>query len=182
MLAMGVFFDLLPVILIFVAVGLVIMLLGDTGVTASHAVVAAELCESTPWYYVFDKAGACIVKNAASVEVVVSLFLGGATAIFLGPFIYTFGSFLSTILAYFFFTVWFYMKGVHMWTFTKGQRVLVNLCTVVVETIPLLNLLPGITFMVWRHVAISQAEDAIKDSELQNKAAQQMNKLNKVRM
>jgi hypothetical protein len=47
----------------------------------------------------------------------------------------------------------------------------------IVEEIPLLDLLPGTTIMVWRHVKMSQVEDKIKNNEITISKLSRINKL-----
>jgi hypothetical protein len=103
---------------------------------------------------------------------------GGIGILFLLiPLVYTAVSFISTLLAYFVFTIWFFLKGVNMWSFTNAQRVGINLLSGIIEFLPLVNLLPAITVMVWRHVKISQVEDRIKEADQAKKIQQQLNNL-----
>ena len=182
MLAFGVFFDLLPIILVLVVIFFVISQVGGGIVeeAASYAEAGQQIEEGGVWNTVHGYVWKVVAGSRVLVQVGWKALVGGTAALFFGPFLYIIGSFIASTLAYFFFTFWFFMKGVNIWTFGSAQRVLVNVTSIIVEHIPGLDLLPGITFMVWRHVVISRAEDALKDSELLNKTTQQLNILNKV--
>jgi len=189
MLAWGVFFDLLPIILLIIAGYFVVSSLGmgnyseDVGnlANADQAIEAGGFWNTFAGYAIKGTAYTRIGGRATK-DVVKIVFFGGASAFLFGPFIYMIGSLVASTLAYFVFIIWFYIKGVNILTFSSAQRVLVNIGSIIVEHIPGLDLLPGITFMVWRHVVISRAEDALKDSELLNKTTQQLNILNKMRV
>lgn len=78
-------------------------------------------------------------------------------------------SWVSSVLGYIFFTIWFFFKGVYIWSFDKSTKVLINIVTFLIEMFPGLDLLPGTTFMVWRHVKISQKQDKDKFAEQKRK-------------
>ena len=187
MLGFGVFFDLLPIILLVVVGFFVISSLGmgnySEDVTnlskADKAIEEGGFWNTVAGWGIKGTAYTRIGGRAAKDTVKIALFGGGSALIF-GPPLYMIGSFVASILAYLFFTIWFFIKGVNIWTFGSAQRVLVNMGSIIVEHIPGLDLLPGITFMVWRHVVISRAEDTLKDSELLHKTTQQINLLNKI--
>jgi hypothetical protein len=83
-------------------------------------------------------------------------------------------SFIATFCAYIIFTIWFFTKGVNIWSFNSAERVGINMVSGLIEFIPILNLLPGITMMVWRHIKISQKEDQAKEAERSKKIQTQL--------
>jgi hypothetical protein len=99
-----------------------------------------------------------------------------AGGIIAGPIIYTIGSFVATICGYLFFTFWFLFKGVNIWSFSSTKRVIWNGITGFIETVPILNMLPGTTLMVWKHISITNAEDMLKHNEAMKKVAGVLNK------
>lgn len=143
MIVVGILFDLLPFILILAAIGVVMYGLGGDAETVAGAAQGSKLD--------MFKLG---VSGAGGI----------ATAILAGPLLYVIGSFITLVFGYFSFTIWFLFKGVNIWSFNSVQRVLVNAIAVAVESIPILNMLPGITLMVWRHVKVTQAEDFLTNS------------------
>lgn len=153
MVAVAILIDLLPLIFILLAVGLVVYVLaGDVG---------QDMLDSVGGNYVDDRWNRLQILWKAGRAGAGGLML----LVFVGPLLYTVASFLSIFFGYLLFTFWFMFKGVNMWSFRSMQRVIVNLTAAVVELIPLVNLLPGISLMVWRHVKLSQMEDRVKNEE-----------------
>lgn len=164
MVLIAIFFDLLPIIFIFISIALIAYALSD-GIGEDIVDLAQSGNFITEW------------KNKAEIAAQAA---AGATAslavlIFLGPALYTIGSFISVFFGYIFFTVWFFMKGVNIWSFDSTERVGVNLLAGIIELIPMINILPGITVMVWRHVKISQKEDRVKNTEQAKKIQGKLN-------
>jgi len=163
MIAVGIFFDLLPflsvlLMLIFVMMG-VATLIGLDSIKSCASV-------SEKWWRIGDgircgwMLGKVFVTGAATIG---SLVIMGST-------LYSIVSWISTAIAYTLFTVWFWVKGVRIWSFSRASRILVNMMTIIIEMIPLLDLLPGTTVMVWRHVKVSQTEDKAKHKALVKKS------------
>lgn len=182
MIGVAILFDLLPLMLLIVVV--VFMMYSATGNMAEDLSNIAKANQAAQngtahgfWGWLAVKTIYGIGGARVAVKAGAALFAGGLGAIILGPIVYTIGSFFASTFAYIIFTVWFFVKGVNIWSFSSTERVLVNMSAIIVENIPLLDLLPGITFMAWRHVKISRAEDTIKDSELLNKASKVASKL-----
>lgn len=90
----------------------------------------------------------------------------------MSPLLYMFTSIISTSIAYILFTIWFFFKKVNMWSVSKMSRLFTTLVTLLIENIPLVDLLPGTTLMVWRHVKTTQAEDKMKQVTAKNSAQQ----------
>ncbi len=144
MVTVGVLFDLFPFLLILIAIIIVFSIAGGDLETVADAAKG---------------------ETIAKVKVARSIGSAGVAGFFIAPIIYVAGSYIGLFLGYIFFTFWFMFKGVYMWSFSNSKRVIVNIISIAVESIPLLNLLPGITLMVLRHVKISQAEDKLKETE-----------------
>lgn len=158
MLLFAVFFDLFPTILIFLAIAISIYSLGGVGVLEDIADSFGGNVIDDWW----NRSQVVYKTGAYSATAILEL-------IFIGPLIYTIGSFVATIFAFLVFIPWFYLKGVNMLSFSKSSRILANGLSALIESVPVLNLLPGITFMVWRHIKITQMEDKIKNFEVANK-------------
>jgi len=95
--------------------------------------------------------------------------IGGA--VLMGPAIYVAVSFISSILAYCLFTIWFASRKINIWSFSKPGKLLTTLMTLVMENITLIDLLPGTTILVWRHVKVSRIEDRVSNKEAQSRLA-----------
>ncbi len=166
MIFVGVLFDLTPILLVVLAVVVIVMLGGDIIGGAQHLQQAQDTSGfwKSTWnpFSGFYRAYHNIVGDAKIVGGVVG---GGLVGIFLGPVIYTLGSWVSTFFAYIFFTIWFLFRGVFIWSFTSPSRLAITTTTLVIENIPVVDLLPGTTFMVWRHIKKSRTEDDKKHNE-----------------
>ena len=162
MLAVGILFDLLPLFLIIGTSVFVFKLLGDASAKAASN-VAACFNPAT----LTDLWNCAMFASSPVTELSKIALASGAaafTAVTLGPIMYAIGSFTSTLLALFVFLVWFLVKRVNPFSPT-AKRMLTNLLTMIVESIPLLNILPGITFAVSRHIRISRMEDEERHRE-----------------
>ena len=171
MIAVGVLFDLMPMLLIAIMMLVTFNLFGSNWAVNDyiyHSNKASEWCaysKAHP-YNIFAKER-CFhhtrrAKNSTYYAGGILAFqTGGAglVGLFVGPIIYTAGSFISTFMAYLLFFFWFGFKRVNMWSFKNEKRILTNIGTSIIEGIPVLNLLPGITLMVWIHIKLSQNED-----------------------
>lgn len=181
MIAVGVIFDLLPILLLVGIIFWVIVSMGGSMEDVKHLSKSIEVytgANESNWFdRIFDKAGALIVGGISGGSLAKGAVAGGLTAFFFGPFIYVVASFIASTLAYIFFTFWFLAKGVNIWAFGSFQRTLVNLSTIIVENVPIVDLFPGITVMVWRHITISRAEDKLKESELVHKVNKRLSML-----
>lgn len=185
MIGIAAIFDLIPILLLLIVAFLVIADISpdysdeNTNIALANKAAAVENPQDG-WTGIAVGAIKMIanVRKAGKTVIAAGEFLlFGAAGLVLGPIIYTIGSFIATALAYIVFIIWFYMKGVNVLTFSSGERVLVNLMSVVIEYIPIVNLFPSITIGVWRHIKVSQVEDKIKDNELLSKASKAINRL-----
>ena len=173
MMGVGVFFDLFPLIVLAVAAYLLFQAFSSWAVEdyVYHSGKAADWCAySVTHPYNLIAKERCFhhktrARNSLYYAGGIFAITGGTASVFVGPIIYTAASFLSTITAYLCFTFWFLSKRVYMWSFSKPERVFVNMVTLVIENVPLLDILPGTTLMVWRHVKISQMEDKNKSKK-----------------
>ncbi len=177
MIAVALFFDLLPIIALGIAIYISYNALSETmiGKSFNTQMEADKWCAElnnpdNGWLYtryVAFKCGEGYAQARDQLRVgAIGVALTGVGAIFIGPLIYETISFISTILAYLLFTFWFLFNGVNIWSFSKPKKVFLNLITIIVEEIPILDLLPGTTFMVWRHIKMSQTEDKIKNNKI----------------
>jgi len=185
MIAFGILFDLFPLLLVVGVAVFVMYSLGgmeNVGKGTANIQAANELAQQENTTGSAEEAltgagigliGAAQAGSGAA-QAAVGILAGGATVFFIGPLIYVIGSFITSTIAYFFFTIWFFMKGVNIWSFGSVERMTVNVCTFVVEHVPILDLLPGITFMVWRHVEVSRIEDTLKENALRFSVAQKL--------
>jgi len=171
MVAVAFLFDLIPIILLCLVFYFILDALGgfntltdafDTGeckeLTVDMGATGLDLGRDT----------ITVCENETAFAKVKLLFaLSGAISgtVFTGPLVYSVGSFMATFFGYMCFTIWFAINKVNMWSFSKTGRVFANAFSALIELVPLLNLLPGITFMAWRHVKITQAEDELKNRE-----------------
>lgn len=153
MLAVAVFFDAAPLLAVFSLMALTYSAISGVGGGA------CQVAETTSiWMNPFMKLGA----QGACKTVQFAAFLGaGMAGVMVGPLLYAMVSLAVSILTVLIFSFWFLMHRVNMWAF-KTNRIAVNLISIIVELIPGLDLLPGTTFMVWRHIKISEAEDKKK--------------------
>jgi hypothetical protein len=192
MVAIAVFFDLLPII----ALGVMLYILfqavvtGDVGSALEHYSAAERAAERSfeaddstlsgvlEEIFIHDNVNAYhkLAATYYGAKVIIGASGASVIAFFIGPLIYEIVSFSSTIVAYLLFTLWFLFKKVNIWSFTKPKKVFLNLITMIVEEIPILDLLPGTTIMVWRHVKMSQVEDTIKNNKI---IASGLSKINK---
>jgi len=166
MVGIALIFDLIPILLIVIAIVLVFYAF-SSGIGED----VQDLANSNN----------ILTRTKNKTEIATQAVVGGtatfATGIFLGPILYTIGSFLSVSIGYSLFTLWFYFKGVSIWSFSKPKRALTTALSMAVESIPILNLLPGMTFMVWRHVKLTQIEDHIAHTEKMAGVMSQVGKL-----
>lgn len=156
MLLVALLLDLLPLIAV---VGVAAVVMGQTGLNAS----TLEACANTKhvaltvilgaWWNI--DASHCVLGGG------VGLAAGLATLFWLGPVIYLIASFLAMILAPLIFFLWFTVKHVPYFS-SKGGRMQVLLTAALIESIPFLNIVPGITFSTWKLVRISRIEDKEK--------------------
>lgn len=171
MILVGIFFDLLPVLLVFYLILIATYGVGSAfGDLLSSAANAADICKSVGGKWDLWGGARCLgakmeVYTAALLASGAGLGAGAAAGFFIAPTLYVFGSYAASITAFLFFTLWFLFRGVYIWSFGNSKKVVVNLFSVVVENIPLVNLLPGISLMVWRHVRIAQMEDKKKNEK-----------------
>lgn len=176
MILVGAFFDLIPILLVIGAIGLTVYGMGATfGGTVKSIQNADDACSWSNLMLPFGVHKCLAYKGSAGAKVALSLASGIGVGIFIGPTLYVFGSYLSSITAYIFLSLWFLLKGVNIWSFSNTKKVITNVSSIIVENIPVLNLLPGITLMVWRHVKISQMEDHAENSEGVQKISRIMN-------
>lgn len=177
MILVGVFFDLIPVLMVALAILLVAYGLTETYSTLIDASVAAKT-NCTKWELLYKPVYCGVVGLVRyanlGVQVGIVVVSSVGAGVFVGPALYVFGSYLSVFTAYLFFTLWFLFKGVNIWSFSNTKRVLVNISSMVVENVPGLNLLPGITVMVWRHVKMSQMEDRVENASALQSASRTM--------
>ncbi len=185
MIAVGVFFDLVPIIAILAMMFVVFQLSGGFFINnaANNASLASKYCAEAKkpstggiagWYHHWLAKNACetytnFAKEHAVIGVGIATISGGLVAFFVGPIIYTAVSFISTFVAYTLFFFWFGFKGVNMWSFRNEKRILTNIGTFIIENIPVVDLLPGTTFMVWMHIKLSRNEDVVKTKEKNEK-------------
>ncbi len=173
MIAVGVLFDLMPMLLIVITMLVVFQLTGGTMLGDAVKDYAQQKTLEEKSGLDYGKWGGWIFKPSdyAKTRVYFVGAVGGTSAVltvlFLGPVIYTAGSFISTFMAYLLFFFWFGFKRVNMWSFKNEKRILTNVGTSVIEGIPGLNILPGITLMVWIHIKLSRNED-MEDAKEKN--------------
>lgn len=185
MIGIGLLFDLLPVlILLVVFVTGIYFIVTTSGLTELADDIAAvsdsELRNSDAgnWEKVIRPISGWWGIGKAAATVGLGTILGTVVGVFfILPMLYTITSFMSVFVGYLFFTFWFMFNGVYIWSFSKPKKILVTLTTAFLETIPLVNLLPGITVMVWRHVKYTQMEDALENKETVAKTARMIQKV-----
>lgn len=91
-----------------------------------------------------------------------ALFLGAEIMTF--PIIAAMVSAIAGVLSVLIFTVWFAALRVHVMGLSY-RRAMINLTTMVIESIPVLNLLPMQTVAVILHICITNKEDDKKIKE-----------------
>jgi hypothetical protein len=168
MIAVAILFDFIPLIMIIAAIGVSAYFVGGFNTAeevANSRAGDAAIQQGGFWNTVGGYAVKGVAGTIGTAKVTKAVVAGGVVGIFIGPIIYTVGSYLSIIFGYLIFTFWFLFKGVNMWSFNSMQKVLVNLSAFIVELVPGVNILPGISIMVWRHVKLSQLEDREKNRE-----------------
>lgn len=177
MIAVGIIFDLLPILSILIMVFVVFQLTGGTMIgksfqTASEAEKwCAELRDPNTGFWrtriaaFYCGNGSAHAREQFSYGIIGAVLSDSLVLFFLGPIIYTATSIISTFMAYLLFFFWFGFKRVNMWSFNNEKRILINFGTFIVENIPGLDLLPGTTFMVWVHIRLSRNEDEEKAKE-----------------
>ncbi len=159
--ALALFFDVLPVLVLIVAAALAFAGINDFTSCFGAA--------TSGW---FSWAGASCAVAVAKGAVTGGLTI--AALFFAGPILYAVVSMMVSLIAGLFFTlVFFFGYHVNIWEM-RSNRLMVNLFTGLIEVIPVLNLLPGVTVMVWSHATISQKTDraAIKLAQQQGAAGQ----------
>jgi hypothetical protein len=178
MVFVAVFFDFLALLTVLLTIMLMIYYVGSNFGYEMGLVNEVTEEVSSDFPMTMEGAGGVASKLAvAGVSATAKAALGIGSLFFIIPIFYTVISLLSTLLAYFVFTIWFLLKGVNMWSFDNGQRVGINLVSGIIELVPILNILPAITVMVWRHVKISQKEDQVKEADQAQKIQRQLNTL-----
>lgn len=154
MLTVAVLFDLLPLLAVLGAGGLMFSMVDSSGQDACAVSKALE-----------GSAFAAGVKLGADVlckgNTAVGVAAAGGVMFVVGPFLYVGISVFISIVTVLVYSFWFALHHVNMWAF-RSKRLTTNLVAAIVENVPLLNLLPGTTFMVWRHIKISDMEDAAR--------------------
>ncbi len=176
MVFIGFLFDLMPLLLILIATGFIFSQLNNTA--------TETFCEEDAWYNkvldyrigwgdksnLLDKyTGKTVCEFSTRASAAIAMIGGG---FIVGPMLYFIGSLLSIFLAFFVFLAWFGVRKVFVLS-PKPGRLVANLLTLIIECLPIFNILPGITFAVWRHVRISQKEDETKHRQQMNKRQQQ---------
>lgn len=159
MIFTAVVFDLIPIFVLVITVSGAFLLLSQAVDVADLAndVSKCSWWKATTWWGIMN----CdeVVKVAAFGGTSITL------GIVIGPLLYTAASFVSTFFAYLLFTVWFFFKGVNIWSFSEMKKIFTTITTLVIENIPLVDLLPGTTIMVWRQVKMTQTEDKIENKK-----------------
>lgn len=75
-----------------------------------------------------------------------------------------------SVTAYASFTLWFALNGIHI--FKKPRGVAVTVTTMILEAIPFIKMLPGLSFWVWRIIVISRVKE--KTPQKKNFAKRQL--------
>jgi len=177
MMLVGLFFDLLPIILILFVIGIMFSTINGSVTEAACddnwlTRILNYRIGSNERTWLDNTIGATTCEGATRASAAVAIIGGG---FMLGPILYVVGSLFSVFTAFLVFLAWFGLKGTFILAPT-GNRIAANLITMVVESLPLVNTLPGITLAVWRHVRISQKEDEKKHKEQRAKQVDYMNR------
>ncbi len=185
MIGIGLLFDLLPILVLgvifLIGIYFIMTTPGLSNLANDYAAISdSEMRNSdkTIWEKVWlPTKGMWNIGKTTVTGGLKALLATAFGVFFILPLLYTITSFLSLFIGYLFFTFWFMFKGVYIWSFSKPKKILVTLTTAFLETIPFVNLLPGITIMVWRHVKYTQMEDAIQNKETLAKTARMIKKV-----
>jgi hypothetical protein len=153
MLFAGILFDLGPLLIIIAVLVMGVMMIGEMGGEA------ASKCAEVKWYNVKAQAQCAwaVAKTLAATGGSVAAMMTVGPAII--GILYTISTVMVNLLAAIVFTVWFAMKRVNMWSFTSPRRIMANLLALFIEYAPFLNILPGITIMVWMQIKATERED-----------------------
>lgn len=102
------------------------------------------------------------IANVGWVEKVGFLLLG-ATALgsflLLSPLLFFLFTYINVAIAYILFFAWFFLNGINIFSLEKPKKMFVTSSSLVFEAIPILNLLPGITAMVFLNIRMARRED-----------------------
>lgn len=176
MIGIGLLFDLLPILIILVLFMVGIYFIVTTSGLTELADVATTISDPDAgfWEKTAAKTKGAWIGFRVGFETILATAFG---VFFFLPLLYTLTSFMSVFIGYLLFTFWFMFRGVYIWSFSNPKKILVTLTTAILETIPLVNLLPGITIMVWRHVKYTQMEDALQNKETVVKTARMIQRV-----
>lgn len=156
MVFVGLLFDMLPLLLIIVVMAFIFSGLNNSVTEAACDDNAITRFLNTPVWDWGEKGDVMTVCEGATLASAGVAFIGGG--IIMGPALYAIGSIISVFLAFVVFLMWFGSKGVFVLSLSSG-RIMINMFTFVVESVPVLNIIPTITFATWRHVHITQKKD-----------------------
>jgi hypothetical protein len=151
------FFDLLPLLLIILAISFTMSVTSNFNEKDLARIMACS--EAVAGSSVWEKAkcGGSLVSTTG-VKVAMTGASAIASGLMFGPILYMVGSLIATLLSFIVFFIWFLLKGVFVLSLKPG-RVAANLMVFIVESLPVLNILPGHTLGVAMHVRNTRAED-----------------------
>jgi hypothetical protein len=149
MLLVAFFLDIAPILALMLVIFFVASSLG-LGMDTVRA--CADSAEKGFWFGDIGNHIRCVAGGGLGIA------SGLATLWFLGPMILLLTSFICSLIAPLVFFLWFGVKKVPYFS-TKGGRLELMLVTFIVESMPFISILPGITFSTWRQIGISRKED-----------------------
>jgi hypothetical protein len=118
-----------------------------------HGTVPEDNVETAWWNaYAHLKEAAKSFGNMAT-----GAFTAAAGILILAPATYFLASLLVPVFAFLLFLFWFLMKRVNPFSITGALFMML-------ETLPMVNLLPAITLVVWRRVRASRREDEVRSA------------------
>lgn len=136
-------FDFFPIIVLVIAIVIIFTQIGGAcaGVKGAFGGLVGIAMKST-------KCGVSLLAAAG----------GSVAMMYVGPAIYAGLAYASKAIAFGMFFLWFWFLGWNMWAF-KAKNLTINMTAFVIESLPIIELIPAITIMVWRHITLSRAAD-----------------------
>ena len=159
MLITAVFFDFLPLLLMVVAFSFIVSAAAGLNEADIARIVACSEAKASSGSWVNAK---CATASWSFAKVGLAVGVAGISTVALGPLIYLIGSFFATLISFLVFLVWFLIKGVFVFALTP-RRVAANLTVFIIESLPIVNILPGHTMGVAMHIRQTRIEDERKN-------------------